>query len=124
MSPFNNDWSNSVFVSQDQVALESVCYDFLRTEWNGKNKHDEANSVFEEGPNMPGVDDHLHQAADSKNWPDGIVYDPDNSGKPIGSLGVHEHWNSAAEKQYSGNMGKKNGITLIAIPDTLIGNRN
>ena len=124
MSPFNNDWSNSVFVSQDQVALESVCYDFLRTEWNGRNKHDGANNVFEEGPNMPGVDDHLHQAADSKNWPDGIVYDPDNSGKPIGSLGVHEHWNSAAEKLYSGNMGKKNGITLIAIPDTLIGNRN
>ena len=124
MSPFKNDWSNSVFVSQDQVALESVCYDFLRTEWNGKNKHDEANSVFEEGPNMPGVDDHLHQAADSKNWPEGIVYDPDNSGKSIGSLGVHEHWNNAAEKLYSGNMGKKNGITLIAIPDTLIGNRN
>ncbi len=124
MSPFNNDWSNSVFVSQDQVALESVCYDFLRTEWNGKNKHDEANSVFEEGPNMPGVDDHLHQAADSKNWPEGIVYDPDNSGKPIRSLGVHEHWNNATEKLYSGNMGKKNGITLIAIPDTLIGNRN
>ncbi len=123
MAPFNNDWSNSIFISQDQVALESVCYDFLRNEWNGKNKHDESNSVFEEGPNMYGVDDHLHQAADSNNWPDGIVYDPDNKGRPIPSLGVHEHWNNPYDKQYSGNMGFKNGITLVAIPDTLVKNK-
>ncbi|HUX97652.1 MAG TPA: DUF362 domain-containing protein [Bacteroidales bacterium] len=120
MDPFSNDWSNSIFISQDQVALESVCYDFLRNEWNGKNKHDASNSVFEEGPNMYGVDDHLHQAADSKNWPDGIVYDPDNSGRPIPSLGVHEHWNNPYDKQYSGNLGFKNGITLVSIPDTLV----
>jgi hypothetical protein len=124
MSPFNNDWSSSIFFSQDQVALESVCYDFLRNEWNGKNKHDAANSVFEEGPNMYGVDDHLHQAADSKNWPEGIVYDPDHSGKPIPSLGVHEHWNNSFDKQYSGNLGSKNGITLVSIPDTLVKEKN
>jgi hypothetical protein len=123
MAPFSNDWSSSIFISQDQVALESVCYDFLRNEWNGNNKHDVANSVFEEGPNMYGVDDHLHQAADSKNWPEGIIYDPDNSGKPIPSLGVHEHWNNPVDKQYSGNFGFKNGITLVAIPDTLVKNR-
>lgn len=120
MPPFNDDWSNSIFISQDQVALESVCYDFLRSEWNGKNKHNAANNVFEQGPNMFGVDDYLHQAADSKNWPEGIVYDPDNSGKPLGSLGVHEHWNNAETKQYSGNLGRDNGITLVSIPDTLV----
>jgi hypothetical protein len=120
MAPFNDDWSNSIFLSQDQVALESVCFDFLRTEWDGKNKHNSANNVFEEGPNMFGVDDYLHQAADSKNWPDGIVYDPDKSGKPIPSLGVHEHWNNGLDKQYSGNLGLTNGITLVSIPDTLI----
>ncbi|MBI5010266.1 MAG: DUF362 domain-containing protein, partial [Bacteroidia bacterium] len=124
MEPFNNDWSNSIFMSQDQVALESVCYDFLRNEWNGINKHDAANSVFEEGPNMYGVDDHLHQAADSNNWPEGIVYDPDNSGIPLKSLGVHEHWNNMSDKQYSGNLGRKNGITLVSIPDTLVNRRN
>lgn len=124
MAPFNNDWSNSIFISQDQVALESVCYDFLRNEWNGINKHDAANNVFEEGPNMYGVDDHLHQAADAGNWPDGIVYDPDNSGKPIPSLGVHEHWNNPYDKQYSGNLGLKNGITLVSIPDTLVKKMN
>jgi hypothetical protein len=120
MPPFNNDWSSSIFLSQDQVALESVCFDFLRSEWNGENKHSDANNVFEKGPNMFGVDDYLHQAADSKNWPEGIVYDPDNSGKPLPSLGVHEHWNNPDRKQYSGNLGRKNGITLVSIPDTLI----
>ncbi|HCU20184.1 MAG: hypothetical protein A2X05_05045 [Bacteroidetes bacterium GWE2_41_25] len=124
MAPFNDDWSSSIFISQDQVALESVCYDFLRNEWNGKNKHNAANSVFEESPNMYGVDDHLHQAADSKNWPDGIIYDPDNSGNPIPSLGVHEHWNNPVMKQYSGNLGFKNGITLVSIPDTLVKGKN
>jgi hypothetical protein len=122
MEPFNNDWSNSIFLSQDQVALESVCYDFLRSEWNGKNKHNDANNVFEEGPNMFGVDDYLHQAADSKNWPAGIIYDPDNSGKPLPSLGVHEHWNNSIDKQYSGNLGLANGITLVSIPETLVKN--
>ena len=36
MPPFNNDWCNSLFVSLDQVALESVCYDFPenRMEWD------------------------------------------------------------------------------------------
>jgi hypothetical protein len=120
MAPFKDDWSNSIFLSQDQVALESVCFDFLRTEWDGKNKHNPANNIFEEVPNMFGVDDYLHQAANSKNWPEGIVYDPDNSGKPIPSLGVHEHWNNAMDKQYTGNLGFPNGITLVSIPDTLV----
>ncbi len=125
MPPFNYDWSSSIFMSQDQVALESVCYDFLRTEWDGVHKHDAANNVFENGPSMYGVDDYLHQAADSKNWPEGIIYDPDNSGKPLASLGVHEHWNNTNDKQYSGNLGKPGGITLVSIPETLVkgGNR-
>ncbi len=123
MAPFNNDWSSSIFMSQDQVALESVCYDFLRTEWDGIHKHDPANNVFEAGPSMFGVDDYLHQAADSKNWPEGIIYDPDNSGKPLASLGVHEHWNNAVDKQYSGNLGLTDGITLVSIPEKLVKGR-
>jgi hypothetical protein len=120
MQPFNNDWSSSIFVSQDQVALESVCYDFLRTEWNGINQHNPANGQPDYIPGIRGVDDYLHQAADSSNWPDGIVYDPDNSGKPLPSLGVHEHWNNAQSKQYSGNLGLNKGIELVSIPDTLV----
>ena len=110
MEPFKNDWPNSIFVSQDQVALESVCFDFLRSEsmvglpdW--KNR-----------PNFAqGVDDYLHQAASSKNWPKGIVYDPDNSGTPIPSLGVHEHWNNPVDKKYSRDLGKAEGIELVKI---------
>lgn len=120
MSPFNNDWCNSIFISQDQVALESVCFDFLRTEWNGINKHDPSNNQPETGPSNTGVDDYLHQAADPSSWPLGILYDPDNSGKPIASLGVHEHWNNAVKKQYSRNLGFAKGIELISVPDTLV----
>jgi hypothetical protein len=121
MEPFNNDWGNSIFTSLDPVALESVCYDFLRNEWDGINKHSPANNSSEIHPSFKGVDDHLHQAADKANWPEGIVYDPDNSGKPLPSLGVHEHWNNAQLKQYSRNLGKDNGIELVAIPESLVG---
>jgi hypothetical protein len=110
MAPFNHDWPNSLFISQDQVALESVCFDFLRyeasvgaPEW--KNR-----------PNMAqGVDDYLHQAASSEYWPKEIIYDPDNSGVPIPSLGVHEHWDNPVDKNYSRNLGKKEGIELVKI---------
>ena len=120
MPPFNNDWSNSVWLSQDQVALESVCFDFLRSEWNGINIHSAANNAYESLPNVYGVDDYLHQAADSAKWPGGIKYDPDNSGIPLSSLGVHEHWNDPLSKQYSGNLGRQGGIELLSIPDTLV----
>jgi len=122
MPPFSDDWSNSLFLSQDQVALESVCYDFLRTEWDGINKHDAANNGFESGPNWNGVDDYLHQAADPSNWPKGITYDPDNSGLPLASMGTHEHWNDATRKQYSRNLGINKGIELVSIPDSLVKN--
>ena len=110
MAPFNDDWPNSIFVSQDQVALESVCFDFVRNEatvgspeWNNR-------------PNMAqGVDDYLHQAASSEFWPQGIIYDPDKSGTKIPSLGIHEHWNNPVDKNYSINLGKKYGIELVRI---------
>ena len=41
MAPFNNDWSNSIFMSLDPVAIESVGYDFLR-----KNGMDNANMTL------------------------------------------------------------------------------
>jgi hypothetical protein len=124
MAPFNNDYCNSIFLSQDQVAIESVCFDFLRTEWNGINTHDAINNTPENGPNMNGVDDYLHQAADRSNWPEGIIYDPDNSGKPLPSLGTHEHWNNPDMKQYSRNLGSGNGIELVSIPDSLVRGKN
>jgi hypothetical protein len=106
MAPFNNDWPSSILLSQDPIALESVCYDILKAEFTS-DKHAETY------PQMPGVDDHLHQAADSANWPRGVRYDPEHDGTVIGSLGVHEHWNSAVAMEYSRNLGTGDGIELM-----------
>ena len=104
--PFEDDWCSSIFMSLDPVAIESVCHDFLRTEYNGP-------TTAESRPNWFGVDDYLHQAADSALWPEGIIYDPDDDGIIIASLGVHEHWNDSLLKQYTRNLGTGDGIELI-----------
>jgi hypothetical protein len=102
-APFNNDYTSSIFASQDQVALESVCFDFLKTEYIQANHPDDY------WPQMAGTDDYLHQAADQNNWPAAINYDPENDSTLIGSLGAHEHWNDANNKQYSRNLDPVNG---------------
>jgi len=107
-APFNGDWPNSLFVSQDEVALESVCLDFLRAEAL-------VNTAFKNRPFFPAIDDYLHQAADKANWPKGIIYDPEGDGTEMpASLGVHEHWNNSTDKQYTRNLGTGNGIELIS----------
>ena len=113
-TPFNNDWPNSIFASQDQVALESVCLDFLRSEFTDVNEPGRARPFFK------AVNDYLLQAADSSFWPDDIIYDPENDGTPIGSLGTHEHWNNDSEKLYSRNLGLNNGIELISTNGGLV----
>jgi hypothetical protein len=109
MPPFNNDWTSSVFMSLDQVALESVCFDFLRTEYDGVNQP-------QTNPNWSGVDDYLHQAADKLNWPVGITYDPEQDGIELQSLGTHEHWQNASTMAYSRNLQIGNGIELYRVP--------
>jgi hypothetical protein len=44
-----------------------------------------------------------------------VRYDPENDGTPIGSLGVHEHWNNATAMEYSRNLGTGNGIELVKL---------
>ncbi|MBN2521485.1 MAG: DUF362 domain-containing protein, partial [Bacteroidales bacterium] len=109
--PFNNDYTSSVFLSQDLVAIESVCYDFLLEEYK-----DRTTRRF---PYMLGADDYLYQAASSDYWPTGIVYDPEGDGTPIGSLGVFEHWNNATDMKYSKNLGTGNGIEFIKLSKVL-----
>jgi hypothetical protein len=108
MPPFNDDWPSSVFFSFDPVAIESVAFDFLRTEFNGQNKY--TSKAF---PNIAGCDDYLHQAASETHWPEGIVYAPDAGKSKIQSLGVHEHWNNPEDKMYSRNLGTGEGIELV-----------
>ena len=116
MMPFNNDWMSSIFLSLDPVAIESVGFDFLRSEFTVQRG-------LATYPQMGAVDDYLHQAADSANWPDSLIYDPENDGTAISSLGVHEHWNDSLSMQYSRNLGTGEGIELVKVspPTGLMG---
>lgn len=116
ISPFNNDWMSSLFLSQDPVAIESVGFDFLFEEYL---KHADTRGG-QDFPLYQATQDYIHQAASPENWPEGITYDPENDGTPIGSLGVHEHWNGVGSKQYSGNLGNTGGIHLVSIPESLV----
>ncbi|HNW50182.1 MAG TPA: DUF362 domain-containing protein [Prolixibacteraceae bacterium] len=112
-SPFNNDWSSSIILSLDPVAIESVALDLMQKEFPEED-------LTTTPPRYAyvmwaGIDDYLHQAASSDWWPEGITYDPENDGTPIGSLGVHEHWNNTDDMKYSRNLGTGNGIDLQII---------
>jgi hypothetical protein len=101
-APFNGSWASSLFASQDPVAIDSVGFDFLWTEWD-------------DYPHMAGADDYLSEAALADNPPSGTFYDPNHpvATVRIASLGVHEHWNNAQDKKYSRNLGKPEGIELV-----------
>jgi hypothetical protein len=128
-APFNNDFPSSLFVSQDEIAVESVCIDFLRAEAN-------VNSYFSDRPFFPAVDDFLHQGATKANWPDSIKnlsnnwyafagYDPEGDGTYMPSLGIHEHWNNSTDKQYSRNLFTNGtGIELVSFPANLVAYNN
>lgn len=105
IAPFNGDYPSSLFVSQDAVAIESVCFDFLLAEYLSKP----ASIKY---PYLKSTDDYLLQAADPAKWPAGIKYDPEGDGTFLGSLGVYEHWNNSADKKYSRNLGTGEGIEL------------
>jgi len=123
MEPFNDDYPSSIFASIDPVAIESVGYDFLFEEFGPDHPTEgDYNAKDNKGPfpRYSGVDDYLHQAADSTNWPENFVYDPEKDGTPLPkSLGVHEHWNNATEKKYSRNLGFDTGIELVYLKSTL-----
>ena len=89
-------------MSQDFVAMESVLLDFLQ--------YSEPWGVPDGTP-----DNYLHEAAQADDPPSGTVYDPENDDIPLQSLGVHEHWNNPTDKKYSRNLGRRQGIELIAL---------
>jgi len=97
---FKDHWTASVFMSQDPVAIDSVGLDFLAAE---------PRATYVTG--YP--DNFLHEAALADSPPSGTVYAP--HGERLASLGVHEHWNNPVEKKYSRNLGKGEGIELVAL---------
>jgi hypothetical protein len=105
--PFNGDWTSSLFVSQDPVAIDSVGFDFLWTEWD-------------DAPHQSGTNDYLVEAARADNPPSGTFYDPDHKEQVtrLASLGVYEHWNNPTDRQYSRNLGTGKGIELIKLTET------
>ncbi len=105
-SPFNGDWTSSLFASQDPVAIDSVGFDFLWTEWD-------------DAPHWSGTSDYLVEAAMADDPPSGTFYDPDHKGSVarLSSLGVYERWNNPSDKQYSRNMGTGEGIELLKLTE-------
>ncbi len=98
--PFYNRWPSSLLLSQDQVALDSVGYDFLSAQYSNYSL-------------LSHADNYLHEAALAINPPSGVFYAPNGDAVRAQSLGVHEHWNDQLEKQYSRNLGTGAGIELI-----------
>lgn len=103
MAPFNGQWPASLFLSMDQVAIDSVGFDFLSQQWPDLALANE------------GVQDYLHEMALANNPPSGTFYDPERDGTRLASQGVHEHWNNPTDKQYSRNLGTGNGIELVQV---------
>ena len=102
IAPFNDAWPSSFFMSLDGVAIDSVGFDFLTSEWS--HLVDIANA-----------DNYLREAALAHDPPSKTFYDPERDGIRCRSLGVFEHWNNATEKKYSRNLGKANGIELFKV---------
>jgi hypothetical protein len=100
LTPFNNQWPNSLFASQDGVAIESVVLDFALTEWP-------------DAPDMMYSDHAMEEMALANNPPSGVVYDPERDGTRLTSLGVAEHWNNPTDKKYSRNLKTGDGIELV-----------
>jgi hypothetical protein len=105
------DWPSSLFVSQDPVAIDSVAYDFLLNEW----PRVVTTGGGAENSLQGGAEDYLHEAALAENPPSGSAYDPEKDGTRLKSLGAHEHWNNPFDKKYSRNLGKHEGIELVAL---------
>jgi len=112
--PFNNGWMSSLFVSQDNVAIESVCLDFIRAEAAAQM----AANVLHDTTIYGAIDNYLHEAAQADNPPSGTFYAPSGDGVRLQSLGVHEHWNNSTDKMYSRNLGTGNGIELVKLKST------
>ena len=106
-APFNGDYTSSIFVSQDPVAIDSVGADFLINEPTVTSN----NSVLRSNPT---VENYLHEAGLVGNAPSGTVY-TDGNGNKVENLGVHEHWNNSVDKLYGRNLGNDEGIELVCI---------
>lgn len=120
--PFNNrvepyenpEWPASILASLDGVALDSVGLDILQAQTKNNTGADGHPRILIRA----NADDYLFEEALADHAPSGTVYR--QGGKIVGSLGVHEHWDSDTTKRYSRNLDPVNGkgIELVYIPPT------
>jgi hypothetical protein len=87
-------------MSFDGVAIDSVGFDFLTSEWPYV-------------PDIANADNYLRESALANKPPSKTFYDPERDGVRCPSLGVYEHWNDGTDKKYSRNLEKTNGIELF-----------
>jgi hypothetical protein len=120
--PFNNrttpyenpEWPSCMLASLDEVALESVGLDILYAQ--------SRNNVEPTYHHVPRImfraytDDFMYEMATPDHAPSGTKYM--QGGKPVKSLGVHEHWDNDRTMRYSRNLDPKKGtgIEFIYIP--------
>lgn len=105
--PFNGSFAASVLASQDALAIDSVGADLLMNE----------PAVIENNGALRGnpvAENYLHEAALAENGEAATPYDSASSAS-VARLGVHEHWNNSADKLYSRNLGKPEGIELVRV---------
>lgn len=105
-TPFYGDFTSSIFVSQDPVAIDSVGADLLMNEPTVTDYNSAVKDITNEN--------FLHEAGLVAHTPSGTKY-TDSHGTIITNLGVHEHWNNSTDKKYSRNLEKTEGIELIYI---------
>jgi len=120
--PFNNktvpyentDWPACVLASLDEVAIESVGLDIMYAQ--SKNNTEPSYHNVPRILVRDNADDFMNEMAMPENAPSGTKYIQD--GKPVKSLGVHEHWDNDNTMRYSRNLDPKNGkgIELVYIP--------
>ena len=109
-APFNSQFPATLLASQDMVAIDSVASDFLIHEY----PWDECRVDSEKAYNYDYYDNYLYEAAMADNPPSGTFYDPENDSVRAKSLGVFEHWNNTANREYTGNLGGQ-GIQLYKV---------
>ena len=103
-APFNGYWTSSLFLSQDNVAIDSVALDFLSSEPT-------ITALPDILPPHNTADNYLHEASQIGRPPSGTVY----QGAALQSLGVHEHWDGSDTKAYARNRHLKEGIELVQL---------
>ena len=117
--PFNNtvepyentSWPASILASMDGVALDCVGLDIYHSQI--KNNND--STGYSRMLLRNNTDDYLLEMAQASNPPSGSKYM--QNGKPVSSLGVHEHWDSDSTRRYTRNLNpsKGKGIELIYV---------